>query len=151
MPDSPSDVQVRPPKNREEWERYFDLRWRVLRAPWNQPRGSEQDDREDVSIHVAVWDQSGRALAVGRLQLNSEAEGQVRYMAVDPDLKGRGLGSVVLRELESQAKSKGVRRVILNAREEAEPFYTRHGYQVVGPAETLFGSVPHSRMEKTVE
>ena len=33
---------VRPPQTPEEFERYRDFRWRILRAPWNQPRRTEQ-------------------------------------------------------------------------------------------------------------
>ena len=39
-----------------EWQAYFDLRWQVLRAPWNQPRGSEQDGLEDTSEHALIRD-----------------------------------------------------------------------------------------------
>jgi len=38
------------PETAVDRERYFDLRWRVLREPWQQPRGSERDDRERREI-----------------------------------------------------------------------------------------------------
>ncbi|MEJ2362384.1 MAG: thioesterase, partial [Gammaproteobacteria bacterium] len=34
------------PQTKQEWQAYFDLRWRILRAPWQQARGSERDDLE---------------------------------------------------------------------------------------------------------
>lgn len=129
-------------------ERSFDLRWRVLRAPWQQPRGSERDDREEESIHVMMRAAGGDALAVGRLHLNTPAEAQIRFMAVDPRVQGRGLGSVVLQELEKRARAAGATRIVLNARAAAQDFYKRHGYHTTGPAERLFAAVDHWRMRK---
>lgn len=69
-------------------------------------------------------------------------------MAVDPDAQNRGLGGIILRELENRARSAGAKHVILNARATAQRFYERHGYHVEAPAERLFGEVEHSRMRK---
>ena len=49
-------TRISAPETRDEFERYFDLRWRILREHWQQPRGSEQDDREDESLHCHVTD-----------------------------------------------------------------------------------------------
>ena len=143
-----SALELRPPASAEEWSRYFDLRWRVLRAPWHQLRGSEQDDREADSSHLAVWNDSGAPVAVGRVHLNSPTEAQVRYMAVAPGSEGLGLGRRILAGLETVARELGAVVVILNAREGARRFYERHGYTVVGPAETMFGTIAHFRMQK---
>ena len=149
---SPADLprQLRQPCGSNEWERYFDLRWRVLRAPWNQPRGSERDDREDTSVHVALWTDDGTPVAIGRVHLNSPAEAQVRYMAVEPGREGFGYGARVLAGLETAARDLGAIEIVLNARESAQRFYERHGYTVVGPAATMFGDVAHVRMSKNL-
>src|SRR5690242_7663242 len=68
------------PRSKIDWEKYYDLRWRVLRAPWNQPRGSEKDDREAESQHLMILGPNAEAVAAGRLHFNSAAEAQVRYM-----------------------------------------------------------------------
>ena len=141
-------VQLRPPLLADEWNRYFDLRWRVLRAPWRQPRGSERDDREDSSRHLALWREDGHPVAVGRIHLVTSAEAQVRYMAVEPNCSGRGFGGQILAGLESAARELGATEVVLNSREAAQRFYQRHGYSVVGPADTMFGEIPHVRMQK---
>ncbi len=137
VPNSPADL-----------ERYFELRWRVLRAPWNQPRGSERDERENESIHMMIRSETGDALAVGRLHLNTPAEAQVRFMAVDPDAQNRGLGSSLLRALENRARAVGAKRLVLNARSTAQRFYEHHGYHVEAPAQRLFAEVEHWRMSK---
>ena len=148
MENSPP-LQERSPQTSTEWDRYFDLRWRVLRGPWNQPRGSERDDLDPVSFHTALWD-GDLPVAAGRLHLNSPSEAQVRYMAVDRSWQGKGLGSRILSRLEAQATQDGAACIVLNAREEASPFYRRHGYQETGSAGLLFASIPHFRMQKAL-
>ena len=147
---SDDNLKLTTPVTDLDWERYYDLRWRVLREPWNQPRGSERDERDQESFHLMLRGQSDAVVAVGRLQLNSPDEAQVRYMAVDESWRGRGLGSRILKALEEQARTQAIKRVILNAREEALDFYLKHGYRVEGSAETLFGTVRHARMRKDV-
>jgi predicted GNAT family N-acyltransferase len=136
------------PCTEADWAAYFDLRWRILRAPWQQPRGSERDDSDSSSYHLMFRDPDGLAAAVGRFHLNSALEGQVRYMAVADSWRGKGLGGRILQGLEAFASSKAIKEVVLNAREQAVPFYIRYGYRVEGPADTLFGEVRHVRMRK---
>jgi len=147
---SRSRLELRPPAGADEWDRYFDLRWRVLRAPWEQPRGSERDDRETGSIHLALWDDQAKPVAAGRVHLNTPLEAQVRYMAVEPDFAGSGLGGQILAGLENRARELGASRLVLNSRETARGFYERHGYVVSGPADTMFGQVVHVQMTKGI-
>lgn len=153
MPDSlsrPLPLQLRAPACADEWDQYFDLRWRVLRAPWEQPRGSERDALEADCTHLGVWDQNGRPIAVGRLHFNTPSEAQVRFMAVQPGSEGTGFGGRILAGLEAAARERGARRIVLNAREGARGFYERHGYAAIGPAETMFGQIAHTQMAKTL-
>ncbi len=136
------------PQTPGEWQDYFDLRWRVLRAPWDQPRGSEKDDREATSQHLMILGPDSRLIAVGRLHFNTPTEAQVRFMAVDPQFRGHGLGSLILREFENRARTAAATSIVLNARDDAQRFYLRHGFVVIGPAETIFSAVKHVRMGK---
>ncbi|MEO5753126.1 MAG: GNAT family N-acetyltransferase [Chthoniobacterales bacterium] len=143
-------AEARSPVGEKEWEQYFDLRWRVLRAPWNQPRGSEKDDREDSSEHLMIPGPDSSPIAIGRLHFNSAEEAQVRFMAVDPLFQGCGLGSRILQEFERRTRAAGATSMVLNARDDAQRFYARHGFAVVGPAPTIFSAVKHVRMRKAL-
>ena len=136
------------PQSAAEWDDYFDLRWRVLRAPWQQPRGSEKDDHETSSEHLMIVGKDSRPLAVGRLHFNSPDEAHVRFMAVDPGAQGRGCGSAILLEFERRARAAGATSIVLNARDEAQRFYQKRGFTVVGPAPTIFDAIKHVRMRK---
>jgi ribosomal protein S18 acetylase RimI-like enzyme len=143
-------MKVYEPKSKEDFDKYYDLRWRILRKPWNQPIGSEKDDLENSSIHVMVCKKDRIPIGVGRAYFNSPEEAQIRYMAVEENYLGKGVGSLILRELEKRIKEKGGIYVVLNARESAVDFYKKHGYDIVEKAHTLFGSIPHFKMQKNL-
>lgn len=144
-------LQIAKPETPEQLDEYFDLRWRILRAPWDQLRGSEKDEFDAVADHVTVRNQDGRLLGIGRLHLNSEEEAQIRYMAVEEDCRGFGVGRAIIRKLEALARARGAARIVLNARDDVVGFYQRCGYSVVGPGPTLFDKVKHSKMEKGLQ
>jgi len=138
---------IREPQSPEEFEHYYELRWRVLREPWDQPRESEKDEHETGAVHLMAWVE-GTLAGVGRLHFNSPTEAQIRYMAVEENYRNRGVGAEILRELENRARQKGARAIVLNARDRAVHFYQKNGYRIQGKAQILFGSVDHWAMHK---
>jgi len=69
-------------------------------------------------------------------------------MAVDENARGRGYGGWHSRGIGDRngtlRRSKGRAKCRDNVRE----FYAKHGYAVLGEAETLFGVIRHVRMAK---
>jgi GNAT superfamily N-acetyltransferase len=145
---APSSIRLAQPQTAAEWDIYYDLRWRVLRAPWNQPRGSERDALESESVHLLASIPNGAVSGVGRLHFNSPHQAQIRFMAVAENFRGQGIGSRILQELERRARERGATSIVLEARDTAVPFYVRNGYATLGPGKTLFGALPHQRMRK---
>ena len=145
-------MKIIEPKSLTEFKKYYNLRYEILRKPWGQPTGSERDDGEDMYIHRMIIDEkTGNALAVGRLQFNSEDEAQIRYMAVADELQGQGLGSQIISALEDVARGKGIQKMILSARENALQFYKNNGYKIVQKTHLLFGEIQHWLMQKELE
>ena len=142
-------ITVIEPQTPEEFKQYYSLRYKILRKPWGQPRGSERDNEDEISHHrmiidEATWD----AIAVGRLQVNTKEEAQIRYMAVADNYQGQGLGSKIVTALEDIALDKGANRIILQARKNAVQFYQRNGYKVVEKSYILFDEIQHWLMKK---
>jgi len=143
-------VQILSPESSEDFERYYELRWRLLREPWQQPRGSERDPLESQSIHLMACADAKSPVGVARLHFNSAEEAQIRYMAVAADVRGQGIGCALLEALELRARALEAQWIVLNARERAAGFYARAGYQVVAAAQPLFGTIPHVAMRKSL-
>lgn len=138
------------PGTPKQYESIYELRYTVLRAPWNQAKGSELDEFEDTSIHAMVSDESDTCIASGRLQFNSDSEAQIRYMAVDEKHRGGGLGKLILESLEQSARANSRKRIVLQARENALEFYKANGYSIEEKTFLLFGAVQHYLMSKNL-
>jgi len=105
---------------------------------------------DDSAFHLFLLDSARKPLACRRLHFNAPDEAEVRFMAVDENIRGHGYGSRILGALEAARLRHGARKVVLNARENAMECYARHGYAVVGEAETLSGAIRHVRKEKAL-
>lgn len=138
------------PSTKKELKLYYDLRYDVLRKAWNQTKKSVKDEWEDISLHVLMLNEQGEAIATGRLQFNSDQEGQIRSMAVKENFRNLGLGTIVLRFLEKQAMDKKLSSIILDARDKAVHFYEKNGYVSQGPSYILFDEIPHVKMSKQI-
>ena len=146
-------IDVREPRNSAELASIYDLRWRALREPWQQPKGSERDGLdggEGLSWNVAAIC-CGKVVGTGRLHRCSDREGQIRFMCVDEKFRNKGLATKMLRYLHTKAAELGITTIVANVRQQAKGFYLKHGYAVMGQAHTLFGEVPHVRRVKDLE
>jgi predicted GNAT family N-acyltransferase len=144
-------MQIIAPSTPDEYRRYYELRWKILRAPWNQPRGSEQDELEASSSHFMAIDSKQVIRGVARLQFNTIREAQIRYMAIAIEQQRQGIGTLLMQVLEDRAIELGAARIVLDAREHALGFYRKQGYTLEGPGHTLFDTIPHVKMSKTLE
>jgi ribosomal protein S18 acetylase RimI-like enzyme len=142
-------MNIREPLSRDDFQRYYELRWEILRAPWKQPRGSEQDALEPSSHHLMVTDDHQAVVAVGRLHFNTTHEAQIRYMAVAAGQQRKGIGTRLLRALENRAVALGAECIKLEARETALGFYLRNNYRPEGPGHRLFNTITHVSMTKS--
>ena len=138
----------RSPRTDAEWASYHDLRWRVLRAPWGQPPVVDPGEDDEDCVHAMIADDAGRAIAVGRIIFKAPGEAQIRSMATEEAYRGRGLGKQIMKFLEHAACERGVRTIVLNAREDVAPFYAQLGYEAVGEGPVLFERIRHTTMRK---
>ncbi len=143
-------MKIIEPATSEEFNQYYDLRWKILRAPWNQPRGSERDADDVNSTHLMVMDDNNRLLGVGRLHFNNIRDAQIRFMAIDIPEQRKGVGIYLLHALEAMAAKHGASHITLDARETALGFYRKQGYNPQGPGHTLFNSIAHVKMIKVL-
>ena len=139
--------ELRSPHSPEEFEQYYDLRWRILRAPWQQPRGSERDEWENEAIHVAAY-VAGKLVGAGRLHRTGEDRAQIRYMAIEEAYRGQGIGEAVYQHLEAEARKAGIKHIHVHARLPVLDFYKQMGFNITGEGPTLFDSIQHKVMEK---
>lgn len=143
-------ITIRTPKTIAEWQAYYNLRYEVLRKPWNQSFESAKTPEDDFAQHFAAFENQ-KLLAVGRLDLLNETTGQIRFFAVDPNHQGKRIGQQLLSAMEASARSQQIQRIILEARANAVRFYEHNGYQISEKGKILFDIIPHFWMFKELE
>ncbi len=141
---------IQRPLSKEDYSFMYDLRWRVLRKPWNQPRGSEKDDLENDSYPFIVI-LNNKIVATARFHKNSEKEGQIRYIAVEKEYRKKRIATKLIRYIEGFAISLGVSSIMLNARKTAKELFTKLDYVIIGEGPLLFDEIEHYVMCKKVE
>ena len=129
----------------------YDLRRRVLRN--NDPAANVVNaaDEDRATRHFAGF-VDGELLVSASFFADADDSDvyQLRYMATDPRVQGRGYGAGVLAAAERHLSSEGVTRLWANARDSALGFYRRLGWRVIAGSEHISAEtqIPHTVIEK---
>lgn len=137
------------PKSAEEFDLYFHFRWQQLRQPLQFPLGSERDEHEAMAFHRMAMNKNNEIIGVGRIHLETPLRARVRYMATAPNMRHKGVGSAILRDLLVHATEIGATICWLKARESVCPFYKLHGFEIIGETTSEL-PVQHIHMEKQI-
>ena len=141
------------------------MSWRIVTGDWDQLREDAQrlrievfvieqsvpielewDESDEVSIHTVAYDEDGQPIATGRLL----PDGHIGRMAVRKNLRGSGIGGMVLNTLLNEAKRIGHTKLILHAQTHAQGFYEHHGFNSEGE-EFMEAGIPHMKMIHLLE
>lgn len=140
-------IEVKIPESQNEWDSYYDLRYRILREPLGKERGSERNEGDETGTHFALYEKN-ELIAVARLDRVDQTTCQARFVAVETHLQGQGYGRKIMTALENEALHSGYTKLVLHARDYALPFYQRLNYTLVGPSYKLFDVLQHFEMFK---
>jgi predicted GNAT family N-acyltransferase len=106
---------------------------------------ADRDGRDPESVHiVAVSD--GRVVGTCRL-LFCDGVARLGRLAVEPELRGRGVAGAILREADRVSLDRGADRIALHAQTYALTLYEDSGYTARGARFTEEG-IEHVAMEK---
>ena len=109
------------------------------------PESDEWDDEDASSVHV-IARLNRDPVGTGRLN----RAGKIGRIAVYTGLRGRGIGTLILRRLLDEARRLGIREPFLHAQVQAVPFYEKLGFASKGDAFDEAG-IPHVRMSLVLE
>jgi predicted GNAT family N-acyltransferase len=141
-------LEVRLARNPEEVDAALRLRERVFAVEQGVRPEADRDGRDPEATHVVALD-DGRVLGTCRLVFQGDLA-RLGRMAVEQEMRGRGVGAAILREAERAALGAGARRISLHAQLPARSLYERDGYEQRG-AEFVEEGIEHVTMEKTIE
>ncbi len=90
----------------------------------------ESDGLDDAARHVVAHNWIGQAVGTGRLVVQDDRTGKIGRMAVIANLRGAGVGRLLLEALCEEARRLGLGSVVLHAQLPAVGFYARQGFEV---------------------
>jgi predicted GNAT family N-acyltransferase len=107
---------------------------------------SDEWDGEDSSCVHVIARLNRDPVGTGRLN----PAGKIGRIAVITGLRGRGIGTLILRRLLDEARRLGIREPFLHAQVQAVPFYEKLGFASEGDEFDEAG-IPHVRMSLVLE
>jgi len=133
----------------DEYRLECELRDDVLRKPLGLALTAEELAREKDQLHFGLFEPDDNLIACVVVIKLSPTDARIRQMAVSPIHQRRGLGKMLMTELETDLRSRGLANLALHARASAVGFYKTLGYAIIGD-EFIDVTVPHFRMVKVV-
>ncbi|MBF0106566.1 MAG: GNAT family N-acetyltransferase [Deltaproteobacteria bacterium] len=122
------------------------LRQEILRKPLGLDIHDEDLSCESKQLHFGMIDHDTLIACVVIVpQANKTAKG--RQMAVSQSQQKKGIGQILIKEVEAELKKRGFDKIELHARKTAVGFYQKLGYSIVGD-EFSEVTIPHYKMEK---
>lgn len=137
-------VQIVPVRSADQMAAAYAIRRRVFIEEQGIDEALERDADDLRALHVLAL-QNGQAVGCGRMML-SAIGAKIGRMAVLPDLRGHGIGRIVLNHLVTAARQHGAKLAYLHAQVPVESFYLKGGFRPVGDVFEEAG-IPHRKME----
>jgi predicted GNAT family N-acyltransferase len=129
-----------------EVDEALELRRRVFVGQQGVTLEADRDGRDPEALHVVAVDADGRVVGTCRLVFD-DGIARLGRMAVEDDLRGRGIGAAILERAEAESRAEGAHRIRLHAQTIARSLYERAGFEVQGTV-FLEEGIPHLTMEK---
>ena len=138
-------IEVRAARDSSEVEAALDLRRRVFCEEQGVTLEADQDGRDGEALHLVAVD-DGRLVGTCRLLFDGGLA-RLGRMAVEPELRGRGVGAAILDAAEGESRHAGAHTIRLHAQTAARSLYERGGFEIRGD-EFMEEGIPHLTMEK---
>lgn len=134
--------------NTPDYEQMKNLRLEVLLRPIGVPETYINPDREANELLVGAFE-GEKMIGCCVLTPVGQQRLQLRQMAVDTSVQGKGVGARIVAFAEGIARERGFTELFMHARDAVMEFYTKCGYSVRGGQFFEVG-IPHHIMFKDV-
>ena len=140
-----SEITVRLVESEADMEAAVGIRFRVFVDEQSVPPEIELDEYDVIATHaLALLD--GLAIGTGRA-IVEDGSARIGRMAVDREHRRSGVGALVLRFLEDEAREQGATEFVLHAQDYVRAFYAGHGYEEHGDT-FMEAGILHIEMRK---
>jgi predicted GNAT family N-acyltransferase len=132
-----------------EYDQMIQLRLDVLRKPLGLSFSPDELKEEKNDILLGAFEDEYLLACCLLTEINKSII-QLRQMAVEKKLQGKGVGASLLRFAENIAGDRGYTYMVMHARESAVGFYEQNGYKTEGER-FIEVTIPHYKMVKKIK
>jgi ribosomal protein S18 acetylase RimI-like enzyme len=121
------------------------------RGPWDDDVYAVEETYLNNQGEFLIGEWDGVFVAMGALRHTSPERAEIKRMRVHPDFQGRGIGQIILDELEARARLLGYKTMHLDTsvvQFAAQRLYEKNGYQEV--CRDIYGELEVILYEKTL-
>ena len=122
------------------------------RGPWDDDIYAIEETYLNNQGEFLIGEWDGVFVSMGALRRTSPERAEIKRMRVHPDYQGRGLGQIILSELEARARALGYKTLHLDTaviQIPAQKLYEKNGYREVG--RDFYGGLEVILYEKELE
>ncbi|GGM38824.1 acetyltransferase [Paraliobacillus quinghaiensis] len=143
-------MQVTQVTNKLQWEKVCQIRKEVFVEEQEVPLSDEFDkhDQDPNTKHILI-EIDNQPAATGRIRI-VDGKGKLERICVSLSFRKKGLGKLIVKNLEAIARDKNALAVFLHGQTHAEGFYQSLNYQTVSDV-FIEDGIPHIVMEKNLE
>lgn len=131
-----------------EYRQMVQMRYLILRQPLGLNFSDEELAKEKDNLLIGAFDED-IMLGCCMLVKRDKDTVQLRQMAVNNNLQGKGIGASIIAFVENLSREKGFNKVMMHARDSSVGFYEKCGYNINGE-QFLELNIPHHVMEKYI-
>ena len=105
------------------------------RGPWDDDVYAIEETYLNNRGEFLIGEWDGLFVAMGALKRTTPERAEIKRMRVHWDYQGRGLGQIILSELEARARALGYKTLHLDTsilQQPAQKLYEKNGYREVG-------------------
>ena len=141
-------VAVKEVLSKEDLERCFEIRRVVFMVEQAVPKEEEYDGLDKDCLHFMA-SLKDKPVGTARLRIADENQAKAERVAVYQEVRGYGIGRILMEALEHKAQSLGHQSMLLSSQTHAIPFYERIGYEAYGDI-FMDAGIPHRWMRKAL-
>ena len=126
----------------------FALREKVFMC--EQGFAYDRDETDKIAYHLTMYHHGDQVIGAARMYEEQEGTYHFGRICVEKSNRGKGIGSLLMTEMERKTKELGATRVVISAQVTASPFYLSLGYHKQGEI-YLEEGCKHIFMSKSLE
>lgn len=125
-----AEIKIKFATTSEEVSAAQKIRQRVFIDEQKIPPDLEFDELDESAFHALCY-LGNMLVGTGRLSILDSNSAVLSRIAILPEYRGHGYGSIIVKNLEAQANQHGVRELTLSPHKYLERFYEKLGFKKV--------------------